>query len=77
MSRLKLVDAKTMEKVLFFLGFKRIRQKGSHVFYRHSDGRVTTIPFHKGRVLSRPLTRFILKEIDLATEQYQEILRQL
>ncbi len=42
--RLPLVDAKTMEKVLFALGFTLIRQKGSHAFYRHSDGRTTTLP---------------------------------
>jgi predicted RNA binding protein YcfA (HicA-like mRNA interferase family) len=42
MSRLPIVNFKTMEKVLLHLGFEAIRQKGSHVFYRHPDGRVTT-----------------------------------
>ncbi len=42
MSRLPIVNFKTMEKVLLSLGFIPIRQKGSHVFYRHSDGRTTT-----------------------------------
>lgn len=32
MSKLKLIDAKTMEKLLTELGFQRMRQKGSHVF---------------------------------------------
>jgi hypothetical protein len=27
-----------MEQVLLRLGFQAVRQKGSHVFYRHSDG---------------------------------------
>jgi hypothetical protein len=31
-------------KLLFRLGFKRVRQKGSHVFYRYPDGRTTTVP---------------------------------
>jgi predicted RNA binding protein YcfA (HicA-like mRNA interferase family) len=44
LSRLKLIDAKTMEKLLLRLGFEKVRQKGSHAFYRHADGRVTTIP---------------------------------
>jgi predicted RNA binding protein YcfA (HicA-like mRNA interferase family) len=30
-----------MEKLLFQLGFEMVRQKGSHVFYRHPDGRTT------------------------------------
>lgn len=44
MSRLPLVDFRRMEKLLLRLGFERVRQKGSHVFYRHSDGRTTTLP---------------------------------
>jgi predicted RNA binding protein YcfA (HicA-like mRNA interferase family) len=46
MNRLPIVDFKTMENVLIRLGFKPVRQKGSHVFYRHPDGRTTTAPNH-------------------------------
>lgn len=42
MSRLRIVDSKTMEKVLFSLGFEKARQKGSRAFYRHADGRAAT-----------------------------------
>lgn len=55
MTRLRVVDAKTMERVLLALGFQTVRRKGSHVFYRHPDGRTTTIPHHQGRDLARPL----------------------
>lgn len=77
MSKLKLIDAQTMEKLLFLLGFKRIRQKGSHVFYGHPDGRTTTVPHHKGRVLARPLIREILREIEVAVDEYAEYLEKL
>lgn len=30
MSRLPLVDARTMEKILYNLGFEKVRQKDSH-----------------------------------------------
>ena len=33
MSRLPIVDAKTMERVLLHLGFAKTRQRGSHAFY--------------------------------------------
>jgi len=69
-SRLRLIDAKTMEKLLFGLGFVKVRQKGSHVFYRHPDGRTTTIPHHKNRVLARPLIREILREIEISVDDY-------
>ena len=77
MSKLQIVDAKTMERLLFLLGFERVRQKGSHVFYRHPNGRSTTIPHHKGRVLARPLIKEILKEIEVTIDEYNEILRKL
>ncbi len=77
MSRLPLVDAKTMEQLLLRLGFEKVRQKGSHVFYRHNDGRTTTIPHHPGRNLARPLIREILREIELSPEQFNEELKKL
>jgi predicted RNA binding protein YcfA (HicA-like mRNA interferase family) len=38
--------------ILQKLGFKEVRQKGSHKQFRHSDGRFTTVPFHQGRDIS-------------------------
>ena len=77
MSRLKLIDAKTMEKLLLRLGFEKVRQKGSHAFYRHPDGRTTTIPHHKARVLARPLIREILREIEITVDDYSQQLERL
>lgn len=76
MSRLPLVDFRRMEKLLLRLGFERVRQKGGHVFYRHPDGRTTTLPNHPGKDLSRPLLREILREIELSPDQFiQELNR--
>jgi predicted RNA binding protein YcfA (HicA-like mRNA interferase family) len=66
-----------MEKVLLRLGFLPVRQRGSHVFYRHSDGRTTTVPNHPGRDLARPLIREILREIEVPPERFQEFLREV
>jgi len=74
MTRLPIVDSKTMEKVLLHLGFKKVRQKGSHCFYRHPDGRTTSVPHHPGRDLARPLVREIIREIELTPEQFREAL---
>jgi predicted RNA binding protein YcfA (HicA-like mRNA interferase family) len=70
MTRLPIVDFKTMEKLLFNPGFQNTRSKGSHFFYRHPDGRTTTIPNHQGRDITRPLIREILREIELTPEQF-------
>ena len=67
--------ARAMERVLQRLGFARVRQKGSHVFYRHPDGRTTTVPHHKGRDLAVPLVRAILADIQLSPAEFLDLLR--
>ncbi|MDR2559839.1 MAG: type II toxin-antitoxin system HicA family toxin [Oscillospiraceae bacterium] len=74
MSRLVLVNAANLEKLILKLGFAKMRQKGSHVFYRHADGRTTTIPFHTGRDIPRPLLRKILNEIKINVDEYNDLL---
>jgi len=74
-SRFPVVTFREMNRVLLSLGFQLVRQRGSHIFYRHPDGRTTTVPNHPGRDLVRPLVREILKEIELTPEQFQEALR--
>ncbi len=69
-----MLSAHEMEQVLLSLGFVIVRQKGSHVFYRHPDGRTTTLPQHQGRDLARPLLREVLREIDLSVEQFIALL---
>jgi predicted RNA binding protein YcfA (HicA-like mRNA interferase family) len=77
LSKLQIIDAQTMEKLLFHLGYQRVRQKGSHVFYRHPDGKTTTVPHHKGRVLARPLIREILQDIEISVDEYSKSLKEV
>lgn len=77
LTRLKIINARKMEKLLLKLGFEKVRRKGSHAFYRHPDGRTTTIPHHSGRDLARPLIKEILREIELSDGGYYEYLNKL
>ena len=77
MSKLPLIDAKRFEKLLIKLGFEVVRQKGSHVFYRHPDGRFTTLPHHAGQDIGRSLTRQVLQEIHLTIEEFIIILEEV
>ncbi len=52
------------------LGFTPIRQRGSHVQYRHPDIRGTTVPLHKGRDIAPPLLRQIARDIGLTVEDF-------
>lgn len=74
MSKLPIVNAKQLEKLLLQLGFIIHRQKGSHKFYKHPDGRYTTIPHHPGENLSRPLTKTILSQVEISTEEFIDLL---
>jgi len=77
LTKLPLIDAEKMERLLFLLRFNKVRQKGSHAFYRHPDGRTTTVPHHGGKALARPLIREILREVQLSIEEYNNYLEQL
>ncbi len=54
------------------IGFVEVRQKGSHKQFRHTDGRCTTVPFHKGRDISPVLLRQIAKDIQMTIEELIE-----
>ena len=77
MSRLILKDAKTIEKLLLMLGFVKKRQKGSHAFYKHIDGRNTVIPFHSNKNIARPLLRKILNEAQIDIDEYNDLIKKL
>jgi predicted RNA binding protein YcfA (HicA-like mRNA interferase family) len=73
MSKLPVVKASKLEKILQYLGFVYQRQKESHAFYRHPDRRYTT----PGKDLPRELIRTILKQINLSTDEFLELLNKV
>ncbi|MBI4176354.1 MAG: type II toxin-antitoxin system HicA family toxin [Candidatus Aenigmarchaeota archaeon] len=73
MSRLTPVSPKDLEKKLLKLGFQKLRQKGSHVFYQHPDGRTTTIPFHGNYEIGPVLLGKIQKEIKVSREEFNRL----
>jgi len=44
--KLPVLSGKEIVKALTKIGFVPVRQKSSHVFLRHADGRRTVIPLH-------------------------------
>ena len=77
MSKLPMANFKTMDKILRRLGFEAVRQKGSHVFYRHAGGRTTTLPNHGNRDIARPLMREILREISVLPDEFVKLLEEV
>ena len=71
MIRGQATDLKPREVVarLERLGFREVRQRGSHKQFRHTDGRVTTVPVHQGRDISPTLLRQIARDIGLTLQE--------
>jgi len=75
MPPIPVINYKIIRNILLKLGFFEVRQKGSHVFFRHSDGKTTTVPNHKGRDLAVPLVRAILREIEISVEEFIQMMK--
>lgn len=70
MSKLPVLKPSEVIRVLEKIGFQRIRQKGSHLFLRHPDGRTTVVPIHRGEDIPPGLLRSILREVELSRDEF-------
>ena len=73
MTRLPRIRGKEFIRILEKIGFRVVRTRGSHVFLRHVDGRVTTVPVHAGEVLGPGLLRSILRAVELTDRRSPEV----
>ncbi|KKR61508.1 hypothetical protein A2643_02235 [Candidatus Nomurabacteria bacterium RIFCSPHIGHO2_01_FULL_39_220] len=74
MPKLPRISGKKIAKILFGLGFEKFRQKGSHTFFVHKDGRVTTIPVHGNKVIPIGTLKAILKDIEISNNDFGKLL---
>jgi predicted RNA binding protein YcfA (HicA-like mRNA interferase family) len=51
-------------------GFVQVRQKGSHKFFRHPDGRTATVPDHRGEDLGRGILAKILRDAESSAQEF-------
>jgi len=72
MPKLIPIKPKRLIKILVGLGFSQRDAQGSHVFFRHEDGRTTVVPIHN-RELSKVLLRKIFNDIQLSIEEYNKL----
>ncbi len=68
--RIPMLKARDIMRVLVQLGFYSIRQTGSHIMYKHDDGRFTLVPRHGGEDIGRGLLRQILREIKQSPDDF-------
>jgi predicted RNA binding protein YcfA (HicA-like mRNA interferase family) len=71
---LRPVEARVLIKALGRIGFLPVRQRGSHIFMKHPDGRSTVIPVHPGEELGRGILMEIMSDVRLSKKEFLELL---
>ena len=73
MTKLVPISGRKMCKILEKLGFEKIHGKGSHIRFKHLDGRRTVVPVHANEDLGIGLLSAILKQVNLSREDYDKL----
>jgi len=74
MTKLPVLSGERVIKALEKAGFQTVRQRGSHTYLRHPDGRATVVPVHKSETIGRGLLRKILRDAELSKEEFTTLL---
>ena len=74
MSGLRLVPFRQFRRLLEKSGFVWQRCVGSHNVFRHGDGRTIVVPDHGAQVITRSLTRKIIRDMGMTPEEYERYL---
>jgi predicted RNA binding protein YcfA (HicA-like mRNA interferase family) len=75
MSKLPALTGKEIISLLKKAGFVIERQRGSHIFLKHSDGRATVVPVHAGETIGPGLLAKILRDAEMIREDFQKLLK--
>lgn len=61
-------------RVLDDLGFKLARVHGSHLIFKHLDGRMTVVPRHGNEELGRGLLRKVAEDMRVSPDEFARML---
>lgn len=75
MAKLPRLNGKELGKIIVKLGFIYSHTTGSHMIYKHPDGRKTTIPHHSGEEIGPGLlNKIIKKDLRMTREEFLKYL---
>jgi len=77
MTKLFSLTGKEIVSILKKADFEAERQRGSHVFLRHSDGRATVVPIHQGETIGIGLLIKILRDVDMTKEEFYKLFKEV
>lgn len=72
MTRFPALEGKEVVAILLKFGFAIDRQRGSHLFMKHSDGRATVVPIHAAENIGPGLFAKILRDVELNREDFMK-----
>ncbi|MGH7491163.1 MAG: type II toxin-antitoxin system HicA family toxin [bacterium] len=73
--KLPRIDCQQLIRVLERAGFKKKRQKGSHLhMWRESDKKRVTVPVHPGKDMPTGTLRSILRDAEISIDKFRELL---
>ncbi len=71
MAKLPCLTGKEVAKVIEKHGFVYSHTTGSHMVFKHPDGRKTTIPYHAGEEIGPGLLlKIIKKDLNMTMEEF-------
>jgi len=78
MTKLTPLTPKALIKILIKLGFSDVRSKGSHhFFFNAKTNKTTVVPIHGNETIGIGLLKEILRDIELPTEEYECLRREM
>jgi len=66
------LTGKKLIKALNRMGFETIRIKGSHSYLKHTDGRCTVVPVHRGEIIGKGLFSKILRDCEIDKDELRK-----
>ncbi len=73
MAKLPKLTGKELARIIEEFGFNYSHTTGSHMTYKHADGRRTTIPSHTGEEIGPGLlSKIIKKDLRITREEFLE-----
>jgi len=73
MPKLSPIRSRNLVEILEKQGFRKVRQKGSHLRMAHRDGRRTTIPIHAGENIGIGLLIKILRDVNISRSEFEKL----
>ena len=75
MPKLPVVKASRLFRILKKLGFYEHHRVGSHIQFKHPDGRRTTLPYHPSQEIRRGTLKAIVDDLEMTVEEFIKALR--